>query len=686
MKKKILLFISLTLVFFVVKSQNTGVELDEIIIQNEGNANNASTAISYKKGKVMMPKMASDVLKNIPGMTIVKRSGFSIEPMLRMFKNEQLNLMIDGGTKITHSCANRMDAMTTRISAMEIEEVEVIKGPYSVRYGQSFGGLINIISVRPKKTDDFKLSGAVDLGYETNGNGQNTGLFLSGTNKKADFILSGTYRNYDNYKSGDGTEIQSSFEAYDYSAKINYNLVKNHTIKLSFRQSFARDVMHAGLPMDALEDNGIIAAIDYKWNVNSSFLSEINTKFYGSIVDHLMTNEFRPNSKFALAISPVSSETYGGKLEFVLTPSKKLFLYSGFDSKFIGKDGQRNREVYINACSGVVFEPALQKVDLIWQNSQTTNFGAFSEFHYFANKKIIVSGGIRADMIQSKALEVETDFLEFYNGNILPEQHTTIDFFSEIKYSFSKEYNISLSAGKASRTPDLLELFINHSSVGQDAYEYLGNPGLLPEKNMQTDFIISRTGSVFSIYTDFFYSKITDFITAQVDENIPRKFLACKEPFFTKQFINIDNAYQYGFDAGFVLDINKNIYVRSNTVYTYAQNMDTDEPLPEISPLSINTVFGYKREKMQIEISDRYAFAQTRVAETFGEQESSEFNILNFSILYSPLDWLGISFGVDNILDENYYEHTSRAYKNMSEQIELFEPGRNFKFSVKFNF
>jgi iron complex outermembrane receptor protein len=45
----------------------------------------------------------------------------------------------------------------------------------------------------------------------------------------------------------------------------------------------------------------------------------------------------------------------------------------------------------------------------------------------------------------------------------------------------------ALWLGRAQRSGSLTERFINYFPVGQDPYEMLGNPQLLPEVNNQAD-------------------------------------------------------------------------------------------------------------------------------------------------------------------------------------------------------
>jgi iron complex outermembrane receptor protein len=667
-------------------SQDEDVTIEEIIISEETENDILNQQVKFDQINMIHPGSTGEVFDNISGMNVLKRSKFAIEPSLRMFKREQLNLMIDGGTKITHSCANRMDAMTTRLSATEISKIEIIKGPYSVRYGQSMGGIINIITKQHTPSEQFKFSGGGDVAYEFNGSGISSGLEFGGSGEKFNFLLSGSYRDFDNYESGDNSEIVSSFKAYDYSAKLGYALNKQHKIQASFRHSMAQDVLHAGLPMDALDDDGKLFSLDYSYLNQKNLLSSIKVKLYGSDVDHLMTNEWKANYEFVEALASVESQTYGGKAEFSFNLNDDILLHTGVDYIKKSRDGQRDRLVKINACSGIELPEPTLFTDKIWQRSYSNDYGIFAEIDYAYNEKVKLKAGIRNDFVQKNITDPEEDFSLFYEENIIPEDQNTIDFFAKANIKLPGNFNLSLAAGKASRSPDLLELFINHLSVGQDAYEYLGNPNLEPEKNFQTDLALTHKGSKHFVYANLFYSYIQDFITAAVDTTIPRKFLPCKQPPYTKVFTNADEVYQYGINAGFHMETLKLLFLSADVMYIFAQNISWDEPVPEIAPFTIKGGLSYFYKSFKFFLGNRFVFAQERIAESFGESVSEAFNVLDMSIFFKPIDQITFGFAVDNILDENYYEHTGRPYKNLDESSLFYEPGRNFKLSLKFRF
>ena len=79
-------------------------------------------------------------------------------------------MQYDGGVQVMHACPNRMDPITTHVAPEEVERIELIKAAtFSVRYGQTMGGVINIITQQPNRLKSFTIGGAVESGYETNG-------------------------------------------------------------------------------------------------------------------------------------------------------------------------------------------------------------------------------------------------------------------------------------------------------------------------------------------------------------------------------------------------------------------------------------------------------------------------------------------------------------------------------------
>ncbi len=688
--KNIITLVLIILVPFLVKGTNPPdtLNIEEILVVGKKVNGNMKTPLTGENIHLMNPHDGGEIFKFTPGFSILKKGNYAMEPVLRGYKFEQLNVQMDGGIHSTNACPNRMDPAISQISIEDIEKVEVIKGPYSVRFGPVFGGIVNVIDKRPQKKEGHAVSGTVEGGYQSNGDNFYTNIYTQVVKERWDFLISAGYKDYGNYTSGNGDTIASSFKRFGYTAKAGYNVANNQRIQIGLRQSFARDVMYPGLPMDAIEDNSTIVSADYAATNLSGLILSTKIKGYASFIDHLMTNEYRPNYALTHSSTPVTAENYGGRAELGIKSGKNGVLYAGIDYQYIGKDGVRYREVYKNGCTNppTVFDPPKNFTDKVWQNSHKSDLGIFAENKWQLSEKVLWQVGLRLDFVSFDINDPEQDFYELYNGEIKPDSKISPAINSVLTFDITRNFRFQWAAAVAQRTPDLTELFINHLSVGMDAYEYVGNPGLNPETNYQTDLKLEKAGETLNIYVDAFYSYLTDYISAAVDTTIPRKFMPCKDPEFTKRFVNIDKAYMTGFEAGLDVRFFDNFKFNLGAAYTYAQNITLDEPLPEIPPFTVNAGLKYSTSNFNAQLNARMASEQNRISETFNESATPGFSVFDLFVSYKPWKFMEVNAAVTNIFDVNYVEHLSRPYKNMDISSLYYEPGRSFNIGIKFLF
>ncbi len=660
--------------------------LDEILITGNKTKAINSKDINGKILELQNPHDGGEIFINQPGFGIVKKGNYAMEPVLRGFKYEQLNVQFDGGVHSTNACPNRMDPAISQISVEDIARVEVIYGPYSVRFGPVFGGIVNIVSKRPVAIGNKAFSGWVDGGFQTNGNNYYTDLFTQVVKKKYDISINAGYKNYGNYKSGSGETIASSFKRSGYTARIGYNISDNQRVQATWRQSFARDVLYAGLPMDADEDNSSILSLDYGATHLSASVFSLKLKFYGSYVTHLMTNKRRPNYKFTHASTPVDAQTFGGKIDLGISTGARNILYVGADFQHIGKDGSRERVVYINPCTGVVLPKPKTFYDKVWQDSRKSDLGLFLENKFSVASSLDWLIGLRFDVVNYAINDPEKDFRQLYNGNIKPENRFEPEVTTSLNWRPAKGLLVQLSSARAVRTPGLEELFINHLSVGMDAYEYVGNPNLKPEVNYQTDFRLEKKWKKVNFFADVFVSFLQNYITARVDSTIHRKFMPCKQPKYTKRFTNIGKAFKTGFETGVTWRFTKHFIYNVSASYTYAQNKTWDEPLPEIPPFTAVTSLTYKTKKLDTRLNVRLASAQNRVSKNFDESTTPGYAVFDWYFNYQVARFMEVRASVTNIFNKNYVEHLSRPYKNMDAASLYYEPGVSFNVGIRFSF
>ena len=675
----------------VIKDSLKITYLDEIILIENPLKNISHSVIAIDEAKKnSQPRTATDLFKDIPGFSIQKRSAIASEPSLRAFKYEQMNIKYDAGGKYVHACPNRMDPITAHIIPEEVRKIEVIKGPFTTRYGQTFGGIVNIVTT-PEIHTDNGLFGEIQSGFETNGNNSASRAELQYVKNKFNLTVNGEYREYGDYKDGNGVETPSGFITKSYSAKAGYNFTDNQTIRLDWRQKFGDQIIHTGLPMDSPFDDSYSLGLDYKWKSVSENIKNISFKSYYTFVDHLMTNGFdlddpRPNYPATDARTPVTSNSYGGRFEIEHQPNEKLNVFYGFDLDNIYREGKKSVTANINPNTGEPFAIPTTTIAEVWQDATTTDFGAFTEINYLINSNLAITAGARIDYVTAKIESPDPGFLAIY-GNVSDKTDVTFAGHAGLKFN-KKGWNSQLSFGRGVRTASMLERYIYRFEIGSDSRQYIGNPDLKPEVNYQTEWSISKKMKQFTIGTSAFFSYMDNYITGVLRPSLTGG-TSCggAAPMAPKQFLNV-NAYQYGFEAFVNWKIIENLSFNTNISYTKARNLSLKEPLAQVFPMAIRNELKFEKTKYWLSLRTEIVADQNDFAPSFAETATPGYEVFDFRIGYKPLKNVTLGGTILNIFDEGYYSHLSFSFKNadLNNGYRIHEPGRNFSFFTKYNF
>ncbi|WP_026302662.1 TonB-dependent receptor domain-containing protein [Psychroflexus tropicus] len=645
--------------------------------------------------RVTQPKNVADLFRDINGFGLIKRGNYAIDPSFRAAQYEQLNIQYDGGTKVMHACPNRMDPITTHVIPEDISKIEVVRGPYTMRYGATFGGLINMVSKRPE-IGSYGLSGSASTGFESNGNSQVSMARLQYAEEKFDVVGMYGYRDFGNYEDGAGREIPSSFRSIDYSLLVGYNFTPLERLQLHWRQSFGRDVLHASLPMDSDFDDSSMLSLDYHKKRPGKTLQKIQAKAYYSYVDHLMSNRRRSNFNTVEAESPVEATTAGGRFELEWKLDEFWTLFTGTDALLISRDGQRNRLVKQNMM-GMPLNPPLEFTDKIWQDSYINDYGLFAESRYRLSSSTVLNAGIRYDLVNSDIQDPASDFQAYYPGLGNRTEHNVSATVS-LKKLLDADNQLEFAVGRGVRSANMIERFINHFQVGQDPFEYIGNPNLDAEVNNQfevaytgkkvLDGAINRLDWGASVY----FSHFENYIVAIIDPTKTRKFMPNQEPQNPKVFRNLEEAYKTGFEANLSLSFLKNFQFDAETAYVYARNEDLSESLPLTPPLRTLFSLGYTKNKFWAATDLRLVSQQDELATSFGENQATPgYELVDFRLGYELIPGLNLGAAVLNAFDTQYFDHLNFAFRNqananLSGMERLTDPGRNFTVFVKYAF
>jgi len=642
--------------------------VEEIVVTGTRTASYVQADYLRKNFEAQQPKDLGKYMRNVPNISAIRRGAYGLDPVLRGFKYDQLNVQIDGGARVEGACPSRMDPPMAHMSSADLEKIEILKGPYALRFGPSFGGVINMVMAAPERFETFTVGAQLESGYESNFDGWQNRISVSGGSRLYDFRASGGFTNYNDYTDGAGNDIPSSFDKSDYTLKFGINPLQNHRVQVSFRQVFARDVLFPSLPMDEREDNTSIFILDYAARNVSPLINSLNIKTYYSDVEHIMDNRDKPTAAMVDAVTDVNTSVYGLRAETGLLLNSNV-MYLGLDYAQTDKAGIRTREFIAGPRQGAIL------TDNVWQGASITNLGFFGEFRTSLGDAQIIAA-TRIDYNEGISEDPDQSFSEMYSS--MNSEFTNISVSAGVTQVVSRNLELSLYAGRGVRSPGISERYINFFPIGVDRYDYIGNPQLNPEINNNIDLGFRMRIPAGSIYGNVFYSDVQDFISPELTD------LEGKNPdvLGVKQFSNISSATLTGFEFGWNALFGNSLNVNINTAYTHGKNNDTDEYLPEIPPLEgrISVSYVLLNGKLIPEISLRAVSEQNNISETFGESRTPGFVLANVAVRYSPLQYIGISAGINNIFDKAYYEHLNR--RNRDDGSPLQEPGRVFYINV----
>lgn len=631
---------------------------------------------SEKKQLEAQDKLAHDVsliLNQNAAISSIRKSGStSFDPVLRGFKYEQLNVVIDGLQCSTTACPSRMDPPTSQVAPNMIDQVEIFKGPHSLRYGNSLGGTINFISADPEFSEVPDLYGRWSGAYEGNGNIFRTEGMAGIRQKTQDFSIFTSWSKGDDYKDGEGMEVPAKFRRLSYGANYGVKLSKKQILAFSVTHNFTKDAEFPALPMDLRKDDTWLLNLKHSYkNTNSeNKLHTWKTAVYATAVDHFMDNRLKHfDKRIVFAETGINTWNYGARTEGKWLFDKSIW-YLGADYKAEEAKGTRIRDFVAGPNQGKVFR------DNVWQNSIISKTAAFSEFHWIRpNFKWVFSG--RFELNRSDNRDVAEEFSKVYPHEVKYNYNPSLSV-GGIK-DFKQGMSMGLWLARAQRSGGISEKYINYFPVGLDPYELVGNPDIKPEVNYQADLNYSIKREKISLELNLFASIVQDYISSFIADSLMPRLPTSPG---VRVFSNISQALLTGFEFNYRQLILPNIQGHLSVAYTYGEDQQRKEPLPEIAPLDARLSFtaNLLQNRLHPQILVRHVLQQDRISSTFGETKTPSFTLIDLEVSYTFFDFINVSGGIQNLFDEAYYEHLSRSVRGIERAI--YAPGRNFYFSV----
>lgn len=621
----------------------------------------------------------ADYLKTIPGFSVIRKGGSDGDPVLRGMAGSRLSMLVDG-EMILGGCNNRMDPPTAYIFPEAFDSIKVIKGPQSVQHGPGNSAGVVLFerdNTRPEQS-----------GWTANASA------LAGSWGRHDEVVDATYSSptltlrgiatnasQDNYEDGGGNEIHSQYDRWTTQASLAWT--PNDTTRYEF--SAARSDGEAAYA-DRGVDGSKFARDNYSFKFSKDNLSEhiesLEAQMYYNYVDHVMDNyslrQVMPGAN-AVAMNP-DRKTTGGRLAMTVKPTAMTDLVLGFDTQ---------NNVHTNRMS--MNETMMPYENMArMQDSEFTQRGLFAEFGVDLDDRQRVISGVRVDdwQVTDNRAEIALNMmLRVPNPNFNETRSDTLKsgFLRYEKILDWQGANFFAGIGHSERFPDYWEMIAKESASSVSAFD------VESEKTTQIDIGLIYNSGPISGSASVFYNEIQDFLMIESGYMKPAMMGNTRSASIVR---NID-ARSWGAELDGQYVINPDWKVSMTLASVRGANDTDNRTLPQLPPLEGRLGLHYDNAVWSAGLLWRSVAAQDRVdigrgnivGQDFGPTDSA--NILSFNGGWRPSANVLVTGGIDNLLDEEYAEHISRAgvaIPGFDQVTRVNEPGRTLWLKAQFTF
>lgn len=591
----------------------------------------------------------ADLLKNIPGFSVVRKGGTSGDPVLRGLAGSRLNILQDGA-EVLGGCGNRMDPPTAYLYPQTFDKVTVVKGPQSVLYG---GGNLAGAVLFERRTERFhepgtRLSGSALIGA----NGRNDQMLDATAGAEQGFLrLIGTRAVADDYRDGDGNAVHSEYRRWSGTAIAGWTPSDDIRLELSVERSDG-EAAYADRGMDGSAFDRTGYGLRFESENVSPLLQRVEAKAYYQYVDHVMDNFSLRTPTGGYMVSNPDRRTQGARALAELALSETSLLSVGADFR---QDRHRIRSA--SGMGGQAPMLGAREPDL-----ETRQLGVFAQLEQAVGERGTWLAGARVDRVEAEARQRSANFGGAAAGT--EEDDDNIGGF--IRYEHRLDA-LLLYAG------------LGHAERSPDYWERNARFDVAPEKSNQLDLGLGYQGVRVKSNLSLFYARIDDYILI----DWARDGMGAWQKVGAR---NVD-ARTWGFEADAVWTLSARWRVTATLAYVHGDNRSDDKPLAQIPPLEGSLALDYDDGTWSAGALWRVVDSQDRVSVNSGSiagrdlGETGGFGVLSLHAGYRPNEALTITAGIDNLFDKTYAEHLSRSGSDSlivgyERTVRVNEPGR----------
>ncbi|HAT41816.1 MAG TPA: TonB-dependent copper receptor [Rheinheimera sp.] len=615
--------------------------IEHIVITGEAPEKPGVVVTDPKAARQPLPAHdGADYLKTIAGFAVTRKGGTDGDASFRGMAGSRLGILVDG-ENILGGCNYRMDAPTAYIYPELHDQMTVIKGPQSVRYGAGHSAATVLFERTPERFDQagYRLHSSL-LGASFERYDELIDATLG--NQQGYLRFGGSQSRARDYQDGNGDAVHSNYHRYSGQVALGYTPTTTSLFEASVARSDGQ-AAYADRGMDGTRFLRDSTNVRYQQTDISPWLDSVKLHWYSNEVDHLMDDqELRP--KGMMGYANLARATSGGSAQFGFNLPKDQQL-------LVGVDRQSNQHDSRSGSPMGVYGNWHRDADI----SQT---GLFGEYQYSLAEHQQLFAGYRldrwtADDLRSMVGNMMTGMKPnpTYGQQRQDTMHSGfVRYEQELTSSPTTWY---FGVGQAQRFPDYWEL------IAKEGQSSLSGFNIQHETTTQLD-----TGVLFGDDTQQwslsgFYGKVADYIL--VDYASMMKM---------NGFVRNVDARTYGAEATYQRKFAKHWVADAALSYLRGDNQSDHTPLPQQSPTELRLGGRYVAQNYSVGLLWRGVAAQTRydlkrgtiVGQDLGPSQG--FAIVSVNAAWQVSEGLNVSSGIDNLFDRQYAEFVSRAGGN----------------------
>ena len=637
---------------------------------------------------LIAPADTAQMLRKMPGANLNKNGELTGIAQYRGMFGDRISVAVDGA-QISGAGPNAMDAPLSYAPVALLESLTINRGIAPVSAAQeSIGGYIQAKTYAGEfgNSSDFEFSGRTYFGTQTVNDGMVASGFFSAANRN--HLLRGFVMNE---SAGDlefpgGKIVPSEYERERFDLGYGYRS-GDHEISFDVARNNTGDSGTPALPMDILSIDSDLFRSRYSYS-GADF--NVTAEVFGSENAHWMTN-------FHLRRPPQDNMMSAGTMRYRQTYAAsdnlgfavKLEQYAANGTWLYGVDG------HFTDHDAVVTNPNAGAFYLSnFNGSERDVIGAFVERSLYISESVGLDAGLRYNQVSMNTGAVGSNLNPMnmpmgmpvmmnnlsaslatqFNASELDQTDHNFDWFARFSVEADRGMTWYIGAARKTRSPAYQERYLwspMESTGGMaDGKTYVGNVNLEPEvaHELELGFDLERPG--YSIYPRLFYKDVTDFIQGTPSTNTTVNQLAlmmsnmgmgAPNPL---QFNNTDATF-YGFDVEADYELSERLTLRAIASVVRGKRDDINDNLYRVSPDNLLLALDYRSDNWLVSLEGVTYADQDRISVTNLEQSTDGYSLLNLSGLIDFGMGAELRIGVENLLDEEFYDHLAaynRAY------------------------